>query len=182
MATYTFQNNDGAYPLFPTSIQPTSFEIKHNRTTLMSDARSMRRQTRSVGGVRIEANFKFPPLPTSDYAEMIAFFRLLDGRSTIFAIQMPFMRKDNAVDGTLRIGEYYNRNTATYSNQLVQYVGLSGSTPIVDPPIRDAGTVALAPHNQRLPVLRCSLNTDAPTVQYSDDGFARVNLDVIERW
>ena len=85
MATFTFQNSDGPYPLFPTTIIPTSFELRHRRTTLVANSRSMRRQSRSVGGVRIEGTFRFPPLPTVAYAEMIAFFRQLDGRSTIFA-------------------------------------------------------------------------------------------------
>ena len=53
MATFTFQNGDGPYQLFPTTIKPESFKIKHARTTLVADARSMRRQTRSVGGVRM---------------------------------------------------------------------------------------------------------------------------------
>lgn len=184
MATFTFQNNDGPYPLFPTTVTPTSFELRHRRTTLVADARSMRRQSRSVGGVRIEGTFRFPPLPTADYAEVMAFFRLLDGRSTIFAIRMPFLRDDNAADSTLRIGEYYNRSStsSSVSNQLVQYVGLSGSDIVSDPPAREAGTVVLRTHAQQLPTLRCSLATDAPSVEYSDDGFVRVSLDVIERW
>ena len=182
MATFTFQNSDGPYPLFPTTITPTSFELRHRRTTLVSDGRSMRRQSRSVGGVRIEGTFRYPPLPTAAYAEMIAFFRQLDGRSTLFALRIPSLRSDNAADGSLRIGEYYNRASTTLANQLVQYVGLSGSTIVSDPPARDTGTVALRTHAQQLPTLRCSLATDNPSVEYSDDGFVRVSLDVIERW
>ena len=182
MATFTFQNSDGPYPLFPTTITPTSFELRHRRTTLVSDSRSMRRQSRSVGGVRIEGTFRYPPLPTADYEDMIAFFRQLDGRSTTFALRIPSLRSDNAADGSLRIGEYYNRASTTLANQLVQYVGLSGSTIVSDPPARDTGTVALRTHAQQLPTLRCSLATDNPSVEYSDDGFVRVSLDVIERW
>ena len=182
MATFTFQNSDGPYPLFPTTIIPTSFELRHRRTTLVADSRSMRRQSRSVGGVRIEGTFRYPPLPTAAYAEMIAFFRQLDGRSTLFALRIPSLRSDNAADGSLRIGEYYNRASTTLANQLVQYVGLSGSTIVCDPPARDTGTVALRTHAQQLPTLRCSLATDNPSVEYSDDGFVRVSLDVIERW
>ena len=184
MATFTFQNSDGPYPLFPTTITPTSFEIRHRRTTLVADGRSMRRQSRSVGGVRIEGTFRFPPLPTQEYADVMAFFRQLDGRSTIFAIRMPSLRSDNAADSTLRIGEYYNRSSTSSSvaNQLVQYVGLSGTTIVSDPPSRDAGTVSLRTHAQQLPTLRCSLATDAPSVEYSDDGFVRISLDVVERW
>jgi hypothetical protein len=184
MATFTFQNSDGPYPLFPTTITPTSFEIRHRRTTLVSDGRSMRRQSRSVGGVRIEGTFRFPPLPTTDYATMIAFFRQLDGRSTTFAFRIPSLRTDNAADSNLRVGEYYNRSStdSAVANQLVQYVGLSGSTIVSDPPARDTGTVALRTHAQQLPTLRCSLATDNPSVEYSDDGFVRVSLDVIERW
>ena len=184
MATFTFQNSDGPYPLFPTTITPTSFELRHRRTTLVSDGRSMRRQSRSVGGVRIEGTFRYPPLPTADYEDMIAFFRQLDGRSTTFALRIPSLRSDNAADGSLRIGEYYNRTSTSsaVANQLVQYVGLSGSTIVSDPPARDTGTVALRTHAQQLPTLRCSLATDNPSVEYSDDGFVRVSLDVIERW
>ena len=182
MATFTFQNSDGPYPLFPTTIIPTSFELRHRRTTLVADSRSMRRQSRSVGGVRIEGTFRYPPLPTAAYAEMIAFFRQLDGRSTLFALRIPSLRSDNAADGSLRIGEYYNRASTTLDNQLVQYVGLSGATIVCDPPARDTGTVALRTHAQQLPTLRCSLATDNPSVEYSDDGFVRVSLDVIERW
>jgi hypothetical protein len=176
MATFTFQNGDGPYPLFPPTITPTSFELRHRRTTLVSDARSMKRQSRSEG------TFRFPPLPTADYADMIAFFRQLDGRSTTFALRIPSLRSDNASDSTLRIGEYYNRASTTLANQLVQYVGLSGAAVVCDPPARDSGTVALRTHAEQLPTLRCSLATDAPTVEYSDDGFVRVSLDVIERW
>lgn len=184
MATFTFQNSDGPYPLFPTTIIPTSFELRHRRTTLVADSRSMRRQSRSVGGVRIEGTFRFPPLPTVAYAEMIAFFRQLDGRSTIFALRIPSLRSDNVTDSSLRVGEYYNRSStdSAIANQLVQYVGLSGSTVVSDPPARYSGTVALRTHAQQLPTLRCSLATDAPSVEYSDDGFVRVSLDVIERW
>lgn len=182
MATFTFQNSDGPYPLFPTTITPTSFELRHRRTTLVSDGRSMRRQSRSVGGVRIEGTFRYPPLPTTDYEDMIAFFRQLDGRSTTFALRIPSLRSDNSADGSLRIGEYYNRASTTLANQLVQYVGLSGATIVCDPPARDTGTVALRTHAQQLPTLRCSLATDNPSVEYSDDGFVRVSLDVIERW
>ena len=182
MATFTFQNSDGPYPLFPTTITPTSFELRHRRTTLVSDGRSMRRQSRSVGGVRIEGTFRYPPLPTADYEDMIAFFRQLDGRSTTFALRIPSLRSDNSADGSLRIGEYYNRASTTLANQLVQYVGLSGATIVCDPPARDTGTVALRTHAQQLPTLRCSLATDNPSVEYSDDGFVRVSLDVIERW
>lgn len=184
MATFTFQNSDGPYPLFPTTITPTSFELRHRRTTLVADARSMKRQSRSVGGVRIEGTFRFPPLPTTDYAAMIAFFRQLDGRSTTFAIRMPSLRSDNAADSNFRVGEYYNRSStdAAVANQLVQYVGLAGSVVVSDPPARYPGTVVLRTHAQQLPTLRCSLATDAPTVEYSDDGFTRVSLDVIERW
>jgi len=182
MATFTFQNSDGPYPLFPTTITPTSFELRHRRTTLVSDGRSMRRQSRSVGGVRIEGTFRYPPLPTADYEDMIAFFRQLDGRSTTFALRIPSLRSDNSADGSLRIGEYYNRASTTLANQLVQYVGLSGATIVCDPPARDTGTVTLRTHAQQLPTLRCSLATDNPSVEYSDDGFVRVSLDVIERW
>ena len=184
MATFTFQNSDGPYPLFPTSITPTSFELRHRRTTLVADGRSMRRQSRSVGGVRIEGTFRYPPLPTADYAEMIAFFRQLDGRSTIFALRIPSLRDDNAADSNLRIGEYYNRSStsSSVSNQLMQYVGLSGSTIVSDPPARETGTVTLRTHAQPLPTIRCSLASDAPSVEYADDGFVRVSLDVIERW
>ena len=182
MATFTFQNSDGPYPLFPTTITPTSFELRHRRTTLVSDGRSMRRQSRSVGGVRIEGTFRYPPLPTADYEDMIAFFRQLDGRSTTFALRIPSLRSDNAADGSLRIGEYYNRASTTLDNQLVQYVGLSGATIVCDPPARATGTVTLRTHAQQLPTLRCSLATDNPSVEYSDDGFVRVSLDVIERW
>lgn len=182
MATFTFQNSDGPYPLFPTTITPTSFELRHRRTTLVSDGRSMRRQSRSVGGVRIEGTFRYPPLPTADYEDMIAFFRQLDGRSTTFALRIPSLRSDNSADSTLRIGEYYNRASTTLANQLVQYVGLSGATIVCDPPARAAGTVTLRTHAQQLPTLRCSLATDNPSVEYSDDGFVRVSLDVIERW
>ena len=182
MATFTFQNSDGPYPLFPTTIIPTSFELRHRRTTLVADSRSMRRQSRSVGGVRIEGTFRYPPLPTAAYAEMIAFFRQLDGRSTLFALRIPSLRSDNAADGSLRIGEYYNRASTTLDNQLVQYVGLSGATIVCDPPARATGTVTLRTHAQQLPTLRCSLATDNPSVEYSDDGFVRVSLDVIERW
>lgn len=182
MATFTFQNSDGPYPLFPTTITPTSFELRHRRTTLVSDGRSMRRQSRSVGGVRIEGTFRYPPLPTADYEDMIAFFRQLDGRSTTFALRIPSLRSDNAADGSLRIGEYYNRASTTLANQLVQYVGLSGATIVCDPPARATGTVTLRTHAQQLPTLRCSLATDNPSVEYSDDGFVRVSLDVIERW
>ena len=34
MATFTFQNGDGPRKLFPTTIKPESFKIKHARTTL----------------------------------------------------------------------------------------------------------------------------------------------------
>ena len=55
------------------------------------------------------------------------------------------LRPDSAyTDTSLRIGEYYNRNDATNNNQLMQYLGLDGSTPVVDPPARDTGTVSLS--------------------------------------
>lgn len=183
MATFTFQNGDGPYQLFPTSIEPESFEIRHPRRTLAADSRSMRRQTRSIGGVRIEATFKFPPLPKADYDDFAAFFRLIDGRHTIFAMRWPLLRDDsNYTDSVLKIGEYYNRNDATNNNQLMQYLGLSGTTPVVDPPARDSGTLSLSAPNSYLPTLKCSLNTDTPTIEYGSDGFIRYSMDVIERW
>lgn len=183
MATYTFQNGDGPYQLFPTTIAPASFEIRHARTTLVSDSRSQRRQSRSVGGVRIEATFTFPPLRKSEYADFAAFFRLLDGRHTIFAMRWPLLRDDtNYSDSSLSVGEYYNRNDATNNNQLMQYLGLSGSTPVVDPPARDTGTLSLSAWSSYLPTLKCSLNTDGPVIEYGDDGFIRYSMDVIERW
>lgn len=183
MATYTFQNGDGPYQLFPTTIKPESFKIKHVRTTLVADARSMRRQTRSVGGVRIEMNVTFPVLHRNDYETFIQFFRLIDGRHTIFAFRMPLLRTDSAYsDSSFRIGEYYNRNHATLSNQLVQYLGLDGSTPVTDPPPRDTGTLTLSTPATYAPTLRCSLNTDGPSVEYGGDNFIRYKLDLIERW
>lgn len=183
MATYTFQNGDGPYPLLPTTIEPESFQIRHARTVLVSDSRSMRRQTRAVGGTRIEANLKFPPLQKSAYESFVSFFRLIDGRHTIFAIRWPLLRDDsNYTDSTLKIGEYYNRADATNNNQLMQYLGLSGTTPIVDPPARDTGTLSLSAPNSYLPTLKCSLATDSPMIEYSDDGFIRYSMDVVERW
>ena len=73
MATYTFQNGDGPYQLFPTSIEPESFEIRHPRRTLVADSRSMRRQSRSIGGGRLEASFKFPPMHKSEYDDFTSF-------------------------------------------------------------------------------------------------------------
>lgn len=183
MATYTFQNGDGPYQLFPTSIEPESIEIRHPRRTLSADARSMRRQTRSVGGVRIEATFKFPPMHKDEYSTLAAFFRLIDGRHTIFAMRWPLLRDDSSYsDSALRIGEYYNRNSSTLNNQLMQYVGLSGGTAITDPPARDTGSVGLSTPNAYLPTLKCSLNTDTPTIEYGSDGFIRYSMDIIERW
>jgi len=183
MATFTFQNGDGPYQLFPTSIEPESFDIRHPRRTLVADARSMRRQSRSVGGVRIEATFRFPPMHKDSYADFAAFFRLIDGRHTIFAMRWPLLRSDSAYNDTsLRIGEYYNRNDASNNNQLLQYLGLSGSDPVVDPPARDTGTLSLSAPNSYLPTLKCSMNTDAPVIEYGSDGFIRYSMDVIERW
>jgi hypothetical protein len=183
MATHTFQNGDGPYQLFPTTIDPESIEIRHPRRTLVADSRSMRRQSRSIGGVRIEATFKFPPMHKSEYADLASFFRLIDGRNTIFAMRWPLLRDDSSyTDTALKIGEYYNRDSSSLNNQLMQYVGLSGSTPIVDPPARDTGTVALRVPNSSTPTLKCSLNTDTPTIEYGGDGFIRYSLDVVERW
>lgn len=183
MATYTFQNGDGPYQLFPTSIKPESFKIKHARTTLVADSRSMRRQTRSVGGVRIEMSITYPVLSRADYETFIEFFRLIDGRHTIFAFRMPLLRDDSAyTDTTLRIGEYYNRSSSTLNNQLMQYLGLDGADPVVDPPPRDTGTVSLSTANTYTPTLKCSLNTDGPSVEYGADNFIRYKLDLIERW
>lgn len=183
MATYTFQNGDGPYPLFPTTIAPESFRLRHSRTTLISDARSMRRQTRSVGGVRLEATLKYPPLHRSVYEEFISFFRLIDGRSTIFAFQFPLLNAGSAyTDTTLRVGEYYNRASLTLNNQLMQYLGVSDATPVLDPPPRDTGTVSLSTHNNYKPTLKCSINTDGPSVEYGADNFIRYSMDLIERW
>ena len=183
MTTYTFQNGDGPYQLFPTTIEPESIEIRHPRRTLVSDSRSMRRQSRSIGGVRIEATFKFPPMHKSQYGEFASFFRLIDGRNTIFAMRWPLLRADsNYTDTAFKLGEYYNRNSSTLNNQLLQYLGLNSSTPIVDPPARDAGAVTLSQSGTYTPTLKCSLNTDTPTIEYGGDGFIRYSLDVIERW
>jgi len=183
MATYTFQNGDGPYQLFPTTIKPESFKIRHARTTLVADARSMRRQTRSVGGVRIEMSVTYPAMSRQDYETFIEFFRLIDGRHTIFAFRMPLLRPDASyTDTSLRVGEYYNRNSATLNNQLMQYLGLSGSTAVVDPPPRDTGTVSLSNPATYLPTLKASLNTDGPSVEYGADNFIRYKMDLIERW
>lgn len=176
MSTYTF--GDGStYPLMPTDIRPESFTIKHARTTLVADARSMRRQTRSVGGVRIEMQVKFPLMPREQYSSFISFFRTLDGRAGIMAFRMPLLRNDSSYsDGSFLVGEYYN---VSGDGQLVQYVGV-GAGAIVDPPLRSGGTIE--PHSSRLPTLRCSLNTDGPQVEYGSDNFIRYTLDLIERW
>lgn len=182
VSTYTFQNGDGPYNLFPTSVAPTEFEIKHSRKTLVSDSRSMRRQTRSVGGVRIEMSVKFPPLHKDNYSEIAEFFRTIDGRSTLFAFQMPTLG-NNVSNSTLVVGEYYNRNDITLDNQLMQYLsGTNGVSVVTDPPQRDGGTLTLSTWNQYAPVLRCSLSTDTPSIKYGSNGFIQYNMDLIERW
>lgn len=184
VSTYTMQNGDGPYFLFPTTIEPSEFDIRHKRTTLVSDARSQRRQTRSVGGVRIEMSMKFPPLHKDNYATFAEFFRLLDGRQTIFALRMPLLRNDSAYSNTtLKVGEYYNRNDLTLDNQLMQYVsGTNGVDLVTDPPQRDGGTLTLSTYNQYRPTLKCSLATDTPTIQYGANGFIQYSMDVVERW
>lgn len=178
MATYTFQNGDGPYPLFPTSIRPESFKINHKRTTLIADPRSMRRQTRSVGGVRIEVSIKYPLLSRSDYADFISFYRLLDGRSSIFAFRMPLLRDDSSyTDTDFKVGEYYNASDG--NNELVQYLGV-GAGVIVDPPFRSGS--ALSPHSVYRPTLKASLNTDGPSVEYGGDNFIRYSMNLVERW
>ena len=98
-------------------------------------------------------------------------------------MRWPLLRDDtNYSDSSLSVGEYYNRNDATNNNQLMQYLGLDGATPIVDPPARDAGTLSLSAWSSYLPTLKCSLNTDGPVIEYGDDGFIRYSMDVIERW
>jgi hypothetical protein len=71
-ATYTFQNGT-TLPVFPTSPAPVSWEIKHKRSALVSDARSHRRVTRRVGGERIEMTVRFPPMKTADCASAADF-------------------------------------------------------------------------------------------------------------
>lgn len=177
MATYTFQNGQ-TYPLFPTSIKPESFKISHKRNTLIADPRSMRRQTRSVGGVRIEASIKYPLLPRSDLAELIGFYRVLDGRSSIFAFRMPLIREDSTYNDTgFKVGEYYNASSG--NNELVQYVG-AGAGIIVDPPFRSGS--GLSPHSAFRPTLKCSLDTDGPSVEYGGDNFIRFSMNLVERW
>ena len=183
MATYTFQNGDGPYQLFPTSIEPESFEIRHPRRTLVADSRSMRRQSRSIGGVRLEASFKFPPMHKSKYDDFTSSFRLIDGRHTIFAMRWPLLRDDSSYnDNALKVGEYYNRNSSTLNNQLMQYLGLSGADPVVDPPARDTGSVSLSLPSSYAPTIKCSLNTDTPTIEHGSDGFIRYSMGIIERW
>lgn len=176
MSTYTF--GDGTtYPLMPTDIRPESFTIKHARTTLVADARSMRRQTRSVGGVRIEMQVKFPMLSRDQYSSFISFFRLLDGRAGIMAFRMPLLRNDSSyTDTDFKVGEYYN---VSGDCQLVQYLGV-GAGEIIDPPYRSGSTIL--PHSSRRPTLKCSLNTDGPSVEYGSDNFIRYTLDLVERW
>lgn len=184
VSTYTFQNGDGPYYQFPNAIQPTEFDIKHARTTLVSDARSARRQTRSVGGVRIEIDLKFPPLPKSEYSTLVEFFRLIDGRHTTFAYRMPILNSGlSYASSSLSVGEYYVRNDATLDNQLVQYLGgTNGVSVVCDPPARDGGTLTLSTWNQYNPVLKCSMQTDAPEIRYGSNGFIQYSLSLVERW
>lgn len=180
--TYTFQNGD-VYPLYPLNPAPSSYEIKHKNTTLVSDTRSGRLVTRQVGGERIEVSLKYPPMQTADYAELLAFLRYVGGRNDIMAFRMPRLRNDTAyTDSTLAVGEYYNVNHITNDNQLVQYLGDNAGTPIVRPEVRAGTTPALSVWSSYQPYLKCSLGTDIQVVEYAEDGFVRLEVDLVERW
>ena len=176
--TYTFQNGT-TVPLFPSTTPPVSFDITHRRNTLVSDTRSMRRQTRSIGGVRIEASLKFPPMRKVEYAELAEFFGQIDGRNTIFAMPWPILNTAYTLtSGTINRGEYYNRADAVLHNQLMQSTGAATQ----DPPARDGGTVTLSPWSSRAPHLHCSLATDAPKITFGNNGFISYQIDIIERF
>lgn len=180
--TYTFQNGD-EHALYPLTPEPLSYEIKHRNTTLVSDTRSGRLVTRKVGGERIEVSLKYPPMPTADYADLLAFLRYLGGRSDICAFRMPLLRSDSAyTDTALAVGEYYNVNHITNDNQLVQYLGDDAGTPVVRPLVRAGTTPALSAWNTYQPYLKCSLANDVQVVTYADDGFVRLDVDLVERW
>lgn len=180
--TYTFQNglNLPRYPLTP---EPASIRIRHKNVTLASDPRSTRLQTRKVGGERIEVTVVYPPMATGDYAELLAFLRYVGGRHDHMAFRMPKLRDDTAYsDSTVKVGEYYNINHVTNANQLVQYLGTDGPTPVVRPLVRAGTTPLLSAWNLRDPYLRCSLKNDVQEVTYADDGFVRLEVDLVERW
>jgi hypothetical protein len=153
MATYTFQNGDGPYQLFPTSIEPESFEIRHPRRTLVADSRSMRRQSRSIGGVRIEATFKFPPMHKDEYGTFRCVLSTHRWSAYSFRYALAVCsRRQQLHDNCLKIGEYYNRNSSTLNNQLMQYVGLSGVTLSPIPPARDTGYCVVKPTESTFPL------------------------------
>lgn len=177
MATYTFQNGD-AYPKFPTDNQPQRFNIKHARRVVKSDPRSLRRQTRALGGVRIELNVVYAPMSEDEFESMIEFLNTLD-ENTLFAYKFPRIKPSSVYGQSgFTIGEYYNRDSATLENQLVQYLGTG---PTIDPPARQTGTVTLNAWDTKNPYLLCSLASQHQ-IRYPEDGHVRVELDLVERW
>ena len=180
--TYTFQNGS-TYPLYPPTPAPQALDIQHRNTTVVSDARCGRIVSRKVGGERIEVTVVYPPLHKTEYTDLLAFLRYVGGRNDIMAFRMPPLRGDTSYSDTgFSIGEYYNINHASNDNQLVQYVGLNGPTPLVRPLVRAGTTPLLQPWSVRQPYLKCSLNSDVQVVKYAEDGFIRIEVDLVERW
>jgi hypothetical protein len=181
IALHTWQNGDVA-PIMPYDPAPSSFEIRHRRTVLVSDARSGRRVTRRVGGERIEVSLKFPPMQRGDYEPLLTFLRYVGDRNTIMAVRFPILTDGPSGYGEtgLHLGEYYNINHASNNNQLVQLVS-TGPT-VVRPEDRQGNAPVLQPWSVRQPHLKCSLDSDVVIVDYGADDIIRLEVDLVERW
>jgi len=181
IATYTFQNG-ATYPKFPEDPAPVSWDIKHRQRTVVSEARSLKRTTRKIGGPRIEATFTFPPMKQDNAFGILEFLRYVEGGNDIFAFRMPLMLPTASYsDSTLHVGEYYNINHVSNDNQLVMLLD-DGTPDVVHPSVRAGTTPSLQPHSTRQPHLKCSLAGPAQIVRYASDGFVRIEIDVVERW
>ena len=116
-----------------------------------------------------------------DTFSILEFLRHVEGGNVIFAIRIPLMLSTSSyTDATLHRGEYYNINHVSNDNQLVQLVDTSPT--VVAPDVRAGTSPVLSTHNVREPHLKCSLSGPVQTVNYANDGYVRLSIDVTERW
>lgn len=157
--------------IMPTTPVPISWEFESRTRTYITDALSMRRLTRRVGGQRWELTVKFPPMRPEDAAELLTFFESLQGPNGIFYIALP--------DFSGSAGEVVG-NFVNYTNETKAYRVKSISPTTVTPDrIRTGGTLISSSGNTVY--MRVALVNDVQKVTYPDDDMIRLEVDLVER-
>lgn len=153
-------------PLLPATPEPVSYQIRSKTNTLSSESLSGKILTRKVGGQRFEMTLVYPPLKKSEYGALLSFLNEQDGKNGIFYITIPVF---GSAAGNA--GEYAN-----YSNHTKLYqIKADGTNTLPDLLVTGGTKVTNAVY------MRVSLRNDIQEVKYEQDGFVRLEIDVVER-